>query len=82
MTMNNFVFSMIFKKQFFTILPNQHTNERIIDILTIRGLEERIITEHSDLKQVLDSSIEYASVSDYEKSIIQSKTFLDKSIYQ
>lgn len=75
-------FAMIFNKQFFTILPNQHTNERIIDILTIRGLEERIITEQSDLNQVLDIHIDYASVSDYEESIIQSKTFLNKSIYQ
>ena len=30
-------FSIIFEKQFFTILPDEHTNERIEDLLNIKN---------------------------------------------
>lgn len=73
-------FSLIFKKQFFTILPNQYTNERIIDILTIRGLEDRIITDHSDIKQVLDGIIGYDTIPDYSDKIFLSKEYLQKAL--
>lgn len=73
-------FSMIFKKQFFTILPDQQTNERIIDILTIRGLENRIITEQSDIRQVLDSVIEYEKVPSYSEKIFHSKEYLQRAL--
>lgn len=73
-------FSMIFKKQFFTILPNQYTNERIVDILTTRGLENRIITGNSDIKQVLDGIIGYDTIPDYSDMIRRSKEYLQKAL--
>lgn len=73
-------FSMIFKKQFFTILPDQHTNERIVDILTIRGLENRIITEQSDIERALDGIIDYDAITDYSNRISESKEYLQRSL--
>ena len=73
-------FSLIFQKQFFTILPDIHTNERIIDLLTIRELMHHIITEKSDLNTVLNDQINYSSIVDYNKYIANSKDYLKKAI--
>ena len=69
-------FSMIFEKQFFTILPDEHTNERITDILTIRGLLNRIITDKSDIETALNKIIDYSSLPGYETNIHNSKEYL------
>ena len=50
-------FSMMFDKQFYTILPDEHTNERIEDILAKRGLKHRIVTQETDLQSVLSEWI-------------------------
>ncbi len=73
-------FSMIFNKQFFTILPDKHTNERIVDILKIRGLENRIIKEQSDIRQALDIEIDYNAIPDYSNRISESKEYLQRAL--
>ena len=70
-------FSIIFKKQFFTILPDEHTNERIVDLLGIMNLDSRIITEKSDLEAALSESVDYSTVSGYSANIEGSKAFLN-----
>lgn len=70
-------FSLIFQKQFFTILPDAHTNERIVDLLQSRGLSDRIITEQS---QSLDSRIDYRKIMDYSQRIADSKAYLKMSL--
>lgn len=73
-------FSLIFKKQFFTILPDEHTNERITDILRIRGLSDRIITEKTELEAALERKIDYSALSDYGELTEQSKKYLEGAL--
>ncbi len=73
-------FSMIFKKQFFTILPDEHTNERIVDILRIRGLSDRIITEKTELEAALERKIDYSVLSDYSELAEQSEKYLERAL--
>lgn len=74
------VFSIIFKKQFFTILPDQHTNERILDILTIFGLKNRIITNASDLTSPFDNQIDFKKINGYDEKIDFSKEYLKMNL--
>lgn len=73
-------FSLIFKKQFFCILPDEHTNERIVDLLTIRNLSDRIIFDGDDITKKLDSKINYNNLSDYDKFIKRSKEYLMQEV--
>ena len=73
-------FSLIFKKQFFTILPDEHTNERIVDILNIRGLSDRIITENSDIKNSLARMLDYSVLADYDIQVRASKEYLERAL--
>ena len=73
-------FSLIFEKQFFTILPDEHTNERIEDLLRVRGLSERIITQSSDLSKELDRKIDYSTVKPYKANIEDSMKYLKDSL--
>ncbi len=73
-------FSLIFEKQFFTILPDAHTNERIEDILSKRGLSHRIVNETSDLKKSFDDVINYREVADYTPLQEKSKQYLQKAL--
>lgn len=72
-------FSTIFKKQFFTILPDKFTNERILDFLKLNNLDDRIITSTSEIDKKIDKIIDYDK-NDYEKLIIKSKEFLKNNI--
>lgn len=73
-------FSLIFEKQFFTILPDEHTNERIEDLLKQRVLSHRIVTDNSDLETVLNDVIDYNSVKSYSEYIEKSKKYLRKAL--
>lgn len=73
-------FSLIFEKQFFTILPDPNTNERIVDLLNKRGLSERIVTAQSDLDKLLSSKIDYKNVCSYEPVIEKSKTYIKEAL--
>lgn len=74
------VFSMMFNKQFYTILPDEHTNERIEDILKKRGLENRIVTDKTDLSVALEENIDYSSVKDYSTYVEKSKEYLREAL--
>lgn len=56
------MFSIIFNKQFATLLPNEQTNERIESLLTYFGLENRIIKNVEDIKQ-LNQIIDFGPVN-------------------
>ena len=73
-------FSLIFNKQFFTILPDEKTNERIEDLLNQRELSHRIITDSSDLEIALNDVIDYNSVKTYSDYIEKSKEYLRKAL--
>lgn len=73
-------FSVIFNKDFFTILPDEHTNERIEDLLRQRELSHRIITDDSNLEIVLNDVIDYSSVKPYSDKIEKSKEYLQKAL--
>lgn len=73
-------FALLFKKQFFTILPNEHTNERIEDLLKMQGLYSRIIKEDSNLESELSQEIDYEYTSDYADMITASKEYIKKAI--
>ena len=69
-------FSLIFKKQFFTILPGLHTNERILDLLSQRELMQRIITDEEQLNNACDMKIDYSTIKTYDNMIEASKEYL------
>ena len=69
-------FSLIFQKQFFTILPDEHTNERIEDLLNQIELSHRIITPNSNLETALSNVVDYDSVKSYSAYIEKSKQYL------
>ncbi|MEG0408460.1 MAG: polysaccharide pyruvyl transferase family protein [Bacilli bacterium] len=73
-------FSLLFEKQFFTILPDEHTNERILDILSIRNLRHRIITNESSIESELSKEIDYEKIDDYSYFIESSKKYLDRAL--
>ena len=60
------MFSLIFEKQFATLLPGEHTNARITDLLNYVGLENRVIHCKDELKQ-LESEIDYSHANQVMK---------------
>lgn len=73
-------FSLIFEKQFFTILPDVHTNERIVNLLDVRGLSDRIIRDLSNLDTELNKTIDYSKVRSYENNIKESIRYIKDSL--
>ena len=73
-------FSLMFQKQFFTILPGEHTNERIVDLLNMRTLSHRIVTDQTSLDTLGDTPIDYQSIPSYEPFISSSKEYLKKAL--
>lgn len=73
-------FATMFQKQFFTLLPDRHTNERILDYLSMRGLEGRIVTEATDLERALGERIDYTIPDDYTQFVKQSKRYLQRAL--
>lgn len=71
-------FSIIFNKQFATLLPNSQTNERIESLLKYFGLQNRIIRSIEDLK-CLNKSIDFTSVNiKLNDFAIKSKQLINK----
>ncbi len=56
------MFSILFNKQFATLLPGTKTNARIEDVLKYVDLENRILRDAKDLK-CLEEMIEFSSVN-------------------
>ena len=73
-------FALIFKKQFFTILPDLHTNERIVDLLSHRDLMQWIITSETHLNEIYDKRIDYSTLKSYDAMIDVSKKYLKTAL--
>lgn len=73
-------FALIFKKQFFTILPGIHTNERILDLLSYHDLMHRIITDETQLDNMYDKRIDYSTSKSYDAMIEASKKYLKEAL--
>ena len=73
-------FSLIFRKQFFTILPNEHTNERIMDLLRSHGLERRIVDCKTDLDVTLRETVDYCAAARGSDEIVTSKEYLRRAL--
>ncbi|MGI6530174.1 MAG: polysaccharide pyruvyl transferase family protein [Clostridia bacterium] len=56
------MFSLLFNKQFASLLPGEKTNARIVDILKLVGLENRIIRTRDELS-VLDKTVDYQNAN-------------------
>ena len=55
------VFSIIYKKEFFVMLPSKRP-ERIISLLNKLGLENRIIYDVENLKEIIKDKIDYKNI--------------------
>lgn len=73
-------FSIMFEKQFYTILPHKSTNERIESLLEVRNLSQRIVNTHTKFDEAFDREIDYSQVADYSKLIEESKSYLQKAL--
>ena len=74
------VFSIIFQKNFFVILPPKRP-ERIKSLLNIFGLNNRIIYSFDDLEKYIDKIIDYEKVVDIlEKERNKSLLFFKNNI--
>ena len=71
-------FSIMFHKQFLTLLPGQNTNARIEDLLDLVGLKERMMSDASQLDDSVFEAIDWERVdASLNGHIEQSKRFLD-----
>lgn len=74
------IFSLIFRKNFYTIDINSEINERSLSILSAIGLQDRLISA----APIQYTSIDYNEfvISKLDKIIDTSKFYLKKSIYE
>ncbi len=65
------VFSVLFEKQFCSLLPESNTNTRIVDWLNYCGLQKRIVKNESDINNA-KNKIDYHPVMQKVDSLIDS----------
>lgn len=70
------MFSLLFHKQFATLLPGTQTNARIKDILQYVGLEDRIVHSAEDLAQI-ETEIDYTHAN---QVIVKFKTESEEAL--
>ncbi|MDE5993895.1 MAG: polysaccharide pyruvyl transferase family protein [Oscillospiraceae bacterium] len=76
------MFSLLFNKQFATLLPGTQTNARISDILQYVGLENRMIRSVEDLEQI-EKTIDYTKANTIIEEFKQkSKSGLLETLYE
>lgn len=74
------VFSIIFKKEFFVILPSKRP-ERIKDILKLFHLEDRIINSPDEAKDKINKAINYTKINEtINLEVKKSKEYLQSII--
>ena len=72
--------AIAFNKQFITVLPSKGAN-RIINILIASGLTNRIINTKNEVRDILNSIIDYNKVkSNMDEFISASKIFIQESL--
>lgn len=62
------VFSVLFQKQFATLLPNKNTNTRISDFLAFCDLQDRLIADNTQLAKMF-SEIDFSNSKDKISSL-------------
>lgn len=67
------LFSVLYQKQFLTLLPNESTNDRIIDFLSNLELDHRILRKPEDIDKCILDPIDYDNA---QRRLCQ---FLDES---
>ena len=65
------VFSVLFEKQFCSLLPESNTNTRIVDWLNYCGLQNRIVKSIGDIISA-KSTIDYQTITPRVKSLVDS----------
>ncbi len=76
------LFSMIFHKQFATLLPDINTNDRIEDLLKVNQQQNRIIRNENDLNDSFLDMIDYSYTDSIIKyNVEKSKQYLKESIH-
>ena len=74
------IFSVLFNKQFCTLLPEAGTNTRIEDALSYFGLSDRIIHNENEIVR-LDKPIDFGNVNKLKDILVeQSKERLNAEI--
>ena len=74
------LFSILFEKQFCTLLPEAGTNTRIEDLLSFYGLEHRILHSTDEIKN-LDIEIDFSEVSKKRENFSEySRNVLNKAL--
>ena len=72
-------FSVMFHKQFITLLPGENTNARIEDFLTLLGLKNRFVTDRPSLEKAIAEPIAWDNVDHVlEDHIARSKAYLQR----
>lgn len=75
------LFSILYHKQFATLLPDKNTNDRIEDLLSWTNLKQRIIRDENYLNNQIIEDIDYYNTYDkIEKMIDVSKKYINNSI--
>lgn len=70
-------FSVLFHKQFITLLPGESTNARIEDFLGYVGLQGRIVSDQRTLEAAIANPIEWAKTDNIMRDyILDSKNYL------
>lgn len=72
--------AMVFNKQFVAVLPDSRFN-RIVNVLQIAQLKDRIVKTIDDIKPLIDSEIDYNNVESNMRGLIEaSKNYIQESL--
>lgn len=72
--------AMVFNKPFITVLPEKRAN-RIVNVLSIANLNDRIIDDLEEINSVVDSEIDYKAVKSNMNELIEtSRKFIKDSL--
>lgn len=74
------VFSLLFKKKFAVILPDEHTNERLFDLLRWTMLEETILHDCKGLMNIMGDEKFYKkeTFDIIDRRIVQSQKYIER----
>lgn len=75
------LFSIIYKKQFYTLLPGKSTNARILDLLELLCLQSRIITSDFNFNATQEM-IDYSKIQSAKEKIISRSKIYIKSVLE
>lgn len=72
-------FALIYEKEFLVVNRKEKLNSRMLDLLSLFGLKERMISEFDNRKELL--SIDYALINKFvEEEVNKAKTYLENVV--